>query len=78
MVVVVRAPVDTDPEVAPVKLGIAVFPSAPGETHDVAIVELQVSVEDDPDVTEVGLAESVAVGAPVMVIGRVTGGLVTA
>jgi len=31
--------------------------------HDVALVELQVSVDDCPDVIEVGLAESDAVGA---------------
>jgi hypothetical protein len=71
-VVAVRAPVDTEPEVAlPVE--------NPVPAHDVAFVEPQVRVEDDPEATEVGLAESVAVGlAEVMVIGRVTGGLVSA
>jgi hypothetical protein len=78
VVVVVRVPVDSAPEVAPVKLGTAVFPSAPGETQDEAFVELHLSVVDEPDVIEVESAVRVAVGEAVMVIGRLTGGLVSA
>jgi len=52
---VVAGETDVDPEV----------PEAlkPPPVQDVALVELQVSVDDCPDVIEVGLAESEAVGA---------------
>jgi hypothetical protein len=56
VVSVVRAPVLWLPLVANAP------PQSPVAVHDVALVELQVSVEDPPLATAVGLAVSVAVG----------------
>jgi hypothetical protein len=44
--------------------------------HDVALVEVQVSVEDPPLATVIGLAVSVAVGAGLTVTVAVAAGLV--
>ena len=57
VVFAVRPPVLPDPE-------IAFVPDHPLEAeHDVALVELQASVDELPDVTVVGLADIKTVGA---------------